>query len=83
MIKNQRGQGLIEYLIIVALVGVATITVMKVIGQNVRAQFARVSNAIQGKNSKDVETTQIRESQYKTRDMGDFFRGADTRESRD
>jgi len=83
VIKNQRGQGLIEYLIIVALVGVATITVMKVIGQNVRAQFARVSNAIQGKNSKDVETTQIRESQYKTRDMGDFFRGADTRESRD
>jgi pilus assembly protein Flp/PilA len=77
-LSNQRGQGLIEYLIIVALVAVAGISVMKVVGQNVHAQFAHVADAIQGKNS-NVHLDEVRETQYQKRDMGDFFKGADSR----
>jgi pilus assembly protein Flp/PilA len=77
-LKNQRGQGLIEYLIIVALVAVAGISVMKVVGQNVHAQFANVANAIQA-GHKTIKLDEIRESQYQKRDMGDFFHGSSNR----
>lgn len=74
-LSNQKGQGLIEYLIIVALIAVAGIAVMKVVGQNVHAQFANVAKAIQGESGK-VQTDKIQESHYKKKDMGDFFKGA-------
>jgi Flp pilus assembly pilin Flp len=77
--ESQQGQGLVEYLIIVALIGVATIAVMKVVGQNVKAQFARVALAIEGRNTK-VEYSEVRESQYRERDMSDFFRGSSKRD---
>ncbi len=72
---NQKGQGLIEYLIIVALVAVAGIAVIKVVGQNVQAQFANVAKAIQGESGK-VQTEKVSESHYKKKDMSDFFKGA-------
>ena len=78
-ISNQRGQGLIEYLVIVALVAVAGIAVMSVVGQNVRAQFANVANSIQGNGQAKVNISEVRESHYKKRDMGDFFRGSSLR----
>jgi len=81
IISNQKGQGLIEYLIIVALVGVAAIAVMRIIGQNVNTQFARVSNAIQG-GSKTYQMEQVDDSHVRTRDLSDFFHGA-TRRDRD
>jgi pilus assembly protein Flp/PilA len=81
-ILNENGQGLIEYLVIVALVAVAGIAVMKVVGQNVRAQFANVADAIQGNTGK-AKLDEVRESHYKKRDMGDFFRGAANREQDD
>lgn len=76
---NQKGQGLIEYLIIIALVAVAGISVMSVVGQNVRAQFAVVANSIQGKGAGKVKMDEVRDSHYQKRDMGDFFKGAATR----
>lgn len=77
--KNQKGQGLIEYLIIVALVAVAGIAVMKVVGQNIHAQFATVANAIQGKSSTKAEMDEVRKSYYRKKDMSDFFRGSTNR----
>lgn len=72
---NQKGQGLIEYLIIVGLVAVAGIAVMSVVGQNVRAQFGNVAKAIQGKTGK-FEMDEVTDSQVDRKDMSDFFHGA-------
>ncbi|MES2857347.1 MAG: hypothetical protein V4692_15865 [Bdellovibrionota bacterium] len=73
-IKNQKGQGLIEYLIIVALMGVATIAIVRVMGQTVSSRFASITYALQGvKKSAQAET--IEESHYKKKDLGDFFDG--------
>ena len=47
-VSNERGQGLIEYLIIVALIAVGTIGIMRVMGQAVGSRFATISDAIQG-----------------------------------
>lgn len=74
-LSNQRGQGLIEYLVIVALMGVATIAIVRTMGQTVSARFASVTYALQGK-SKSVRMDDIEAGQYKKRDLGNFFDGA-------
>lgn len=75
IVKNQRGQGLIEYLVIVALMAVATIGVVRVMGQTVSAKFASVTYALQGKK-KSVKAEDVEESLYRKKDLGNFFNGA-------
>lgn len=75
-LRDQRGQGLIEYLIIVALMGVATIAIMRTMGSVVSSRFATVSAALQG--DKRSEKVQIDSSSYKKKDLGNFFDGVDS-----
>lgn len=73
--KNERGQGLIEYLIIVALMAVATIAVMRVMGQVVQSRFVTVISALQG-DKKSVKV-QVDDTLYKKKDMGNFLDGVE------
>lgn len=73
-LRNQRGQGLIEYLVIVALMGVATIAIVRVMGQTVTSRFASVTYALQGKR-KQVTPEKVEESYHKKKDLSDFFDG--------
>lgn len=73
-LQNERGQGLIEYLIIVALIAVATIGAMRVIGKNVNAKLADVNEAIRG-NYMQHETEKVDQSQLQKRDLGNFMTG--------
>lgn len=77
-ISNQNGQGLIEYLIIVCLVCVASVSILRVLGQNVTAKFSQVSNTLQGKsaNHGGVRMDEVKETHYKKRDLSNFFQGA-------
>ena len=75
MFLNQKGQGLIEYLIIVALMAVATIGIVRVLGQTVTAKFASATYALQG-TKKSVRVETIDESLHKKKDLGDFMNGA-------
>lgn len=70
--RNQRGQGLIEYLIIVALMGVATIAIVRVMGETVAKRFAYVTDALQGQTRK-ASTVKINEGFYRRKDLGNFF----------
>jgi pilus assembly protein Flp/PilA len=73
IVRNQRGQGLIEYLIIVALMGVGTIVMVRVMGEAVNSRFASVTHALQGeKFSKKVT---IDSGALKKKDLGNFFNG--------
>jgi len=74
LLRNQRGQGLIEYLIIVALMGIATIAIIRVMGQTVSSRFASITYALQGKR-KQVSPARIEESHYKKKDLSNFFDG--------
>ncbi|MCM2281907.1 MAG: hypothetical protein NDI61_08690 [Bdellovibrionaceae bacterium] len=74
-IKNSRGQGLIEYLIVVALMAVATIGIVRVMGQTVSAKFASATYALQGKK-KAVKADAVDEGLYRRKDLGDFINGA-------
>ncbi|MEQ1878406.1 MAG: hypothetical protein ABL958_17315 [Bdellovibrionia bacterium] len=72
---NRSGQGLIEYLIIVALMAVATIGIVRVMGQTVSAKFATITHSLQGR-TKSVRTERIEDSHFKNKDLGDFFHGS-------
>ena len=48
-IRNRRGQGLTEYIIIVALVAIAAIGIVNIFGQQLRAQFATIVAAMAGR----------------------------------
>ncbi len=49
--KRQRGQGMMEYIIIVALIAVAAIGVYSVFGQTVRNQSAGLARELAGRQS--------------------------------
>lgn len=74
--KNQNGQGLVEYLIIVAIVAVGSISVIKVVGANVNVQFANVAQALGGTDSRKKEAHKVTDTMYKKRDLSDFFEGS-------
>ena len=76
-IQNQHGQGLIEYLILVALMGVATIGIVRVLNQNVMAQFANVICGLQGEScSGKAERETVDSSDYRKKDFSDFLNGS-------
>lgn len=53
LFRNQRGQGMMEYVIIVAMIAVAAIGVYSVFGQTIRNQTSGLANEVAGKKSDD------------------------------
>lgn len=82
IIKNQRGQGLIEYLVIVALMGVAAIAIVRVLGSTVNAKFTNITRALRADETK-VEYERIDDSYYKKRNLDNFFNGAGKGDGKD
>ena len=57
--NRQRGQGMTEYIIIVALIAVAAIGVYQFFGQTIRNQTAGIANEVAGQDA----STQIKSAQ--------------------
>ena len=70
--KNKSGQGLVEYLILLCLVTVSSIAVVSIVGQNIKAQYAKISNAITGKGAQ-VPMSNVTAEAYKQRGMHDYL----------
>jgi Flp pilus assembly pilin Flp len=49
--KARRGQGMTEYIIVVALVAIAAIGVITVFGDNIRRMFGNAADALSGETS--------------------------------
>ncbi len=73
--RDQGGQGLIEYLVIVALMAVATIGIVRALSQTVSAKFASATYALQG-SRKSAKADSVDESLYKKKDLSNFINGA-------
>jgi pilus assembly protein Flp/PilA len=80
--RNQKGQGLIEYLILVALIAVGTIATIRILGQSVNVKFAKVAESLGADTDSDIGTAQITSSAWKKKDMRDFMTGAETKGSK-
>ena len=70
---GKRGQGLTEYVIIVALVAIAAIGVVNIFGNQLRNQFATIVGAMAGHKAQKVDDLKGKADSEKTlRDLGDY-----------
>ncbi len=76
LFKNKKGQGLVEYLLLVALMAVASIAVLKVLQKTMNVQYANIIKSLQGEDGGKVQHERVRESHYKKKDLNDFMQGA-------
>lgn len=74
--NNRRGQGLVEYLVIVALIGVASMAVIRVVGANLSIQFARVNEALGGQHIDHLNEVNVTADMVKKKDLTNFLEGA-------
>lgn len=78
-VQNQRGQGLIEYVILVALVGVATMGMVRILQKTVKVNLANVIHSLQSDKKRKESFEKIEESDLRKSDFSDFMNGAANR----
>jgi len=71
MMKDQQGQGMTEYIIIVALIAIAAIGVVTLFGDNIRKMFGASVDALAGKADASTTATKATDSS-KHRNVVDF-----------
>ena len=75
-LKSQRGQSLIEYLVIVALVAVGAISIMGTVGQSVEVAFGRVAKSLGADTPTEIRNAKVSDSQLKKRNLRNFMSGS-------
>ena len=70
-----RGQGLVEYLILVCLLAVSAIGIVSVVGQNLKARYANISSALRGEDVRKQLVTPESDL-YEMRGFDDFHESA-------
>ncbi len=75
-LKNKTGQSLVEYLLLTALLGVATMGVVRLMGDTISGKFAQITDVIQGRNPTSVKVSGVSRDLYQERDMSDFMKNA-------
>jgi hypothetical protein len=78
-LKNQKGQGLLEYIILVALVGVASMGMIRLLQHSLKANFANVIFALQDDSRRKVTAERVSEEDLKKADFGNFMNGASSK----
>ena len=78
-LRNQRGQSLIEYVILVALVGVATIGMVRILQKSVKVNLANVVHALQSDGKRRESFEKITDDDLRKSDFNDFMNGATNR----
>jgi Flp pilus assembly pilin Flp len=78
-VKNNRGQGLIEYVILVALVGVATISMVRVLQKSIKVNLANVVHALQSDGKRKESFERVSEDDLRKSDFSDFMNGSQNR----
>ena len=71
-LRGRRGQGMTEYIIIVALIAIAAIGVVTLFGDNIRALFATSANALAGNENATASTNESTTTLHGHKNMKDF-----------
>lgn len=74
--RGNKGQGLVEYLIIVSIVAVGAIGIIKVISQNMRFHFTQVAESLGSKAPERPHKGEIRKSHFESKDFNNFWEGS-------
>ncbi len=70
--KGRKGQGMTEYIIIVALIAIAAIGVITLFGDNIRALFGAASDATAGVQDSQPKTQKTRGALLKSKTLKTF-----------
>lgn len=76
VIFKTNGQGMVEYMILVALIAAGTIGVVRVVGYNIGAQYENINRALGAKTSNQLEIKNTEQGQLNKKDLSDFLKGA-------
>ena len=71
-LKGQSGQGLTEYLLIVALIAIAAIGVVTVFGQDIRQLFSGTSNSLAGNQTTNTAIKANVKANKSLKDYGQY-----------
>ena len=71
-LRSRRGQGMTEYIIIVALIAIAAIGIVSLFGDNIRALFGTSTNTLAGDEEASAETVRASVDVYGHRIMKNF-----------
>ena len=72
-----------EYMVIVALMAVATMGIMRVLSQTTSGKLATITQSLQGgKSNIKVRFEKINKDDVRKKDMGNFFRGSRSNRNR-
>ena len=71
-LRGRRGQGMTEYIIIVALIAIAAIGVVSLFGDNIRALFATSANALAGNEATDTNTKESSAEHFQHESLATF-----------
>ncbi|MCB1197738.1 MAG: hypothetical protein KDK51_05140 [Deltaproteobacteria bacterium] len=73
--QKNKAQGMTEYMIILAVIAIASIGVVRTVGKNIQAGFGTVANALNG-TPKEIQGDKWDKNKVKRRSLDDFSQGA-------
>lgn len=76
MLNNQRGQSLIEYMLIVALVGIACTGILSALNTTIQTRFSQIITKLQTGKDKGIQFKKINKSDYEGRDLSNFLKNS-------
>jgi pilus assembly protein Flp/PilA len=76
LVKSQSGQGMTEYLIIVALISIAAVGVVTVFGNDIRQLFSAATGTLNGQSS-TANTTKASVKAKTLKNFGTYSAGGD------
>ncbi len=74
--SSQHGQGMTEYLIIVALMAISAIAIVRSTSSSLKVGFGKISAALQGKKYSGSEAEDVTSEKTKGRSLNDFDNGS-------
>ena len=71
--NSESGQSLVEYLVIVALVGIGGISIMGTVGKSIEVSFGKVAKALGAEVQGDIKNAKVTSAQTKKRNLRNFM----------
>lgn len=79
--SNQKGQGLIEYIILVAIIAVGTVQLVRKLQSTVSVNMANVIHALQSDEKRKNSFIRVEDSDVQMKDFSNFMNGTTDRGS--
>jgi hypothetical protein len=78
-IRNNKGQGLIEYIILVAIIGVGTVVLVRKLQQTVSVNMANIVHGMQSDSKRKHSFIRVDDNDVRMKDFTNFMNGTTDR----